>query len=82
MNRFTGVDWSSQWYKLLTTYCGRAGCLRNFSEQLQWATVYDGFVEMLQGLKEAGSLIFWMSLLDTAMVIPFWSSAIISHNLC
>jgi cytoplasmic FMR1 interacting protein len=44
-----------------------AGCLRNFSEQLQWASAYDGFNEMLQNLKEIGSLVFWMSLLDTAM---------------
>lgn len=44
------------------------GCLRNFSEQLQWASAYDGFIEMVQSLKEVGSLIFWMSLLDSAMV--------------
>lgn len=46
---------------------GVEGCLRNFSEQLQWASAYDGFNEMLQNLKEIGSLVFWMSLLDTAM---------------
>lgn len=44
------------------------GCLRNFSEQLQWASAYDGYIEMVQSLKEVGSLIFWMSLLDSAMV--------------
>lgn len=42
--------------------------LNHFTEQLQWAVNYDGRPEMLQGLKEIGSLIFWMSLLDTAMV--------------
>jgi cytoplasmic FMR1 interacting protein len=47
---------------------GGEGCLRNFSEQLQWAGSYDGLLDMLQGLKEIGSLIFWMSLLDTVMV--------------
>lgn len=41
--------------------------LNHFTEQLQWAVNYDGRPEMLQGLKEIGSLIFWMSLLDTAM---------------
>jgi cytoplasmic FMR1 interacting protein len=45
-----------------------SGCLRNFSEQLQWAGSYDGLLDVLQGLKEIGSLIFWMSLLDTVMV--------------
>lgn len=42
--------------------------LNHFTEQLQWAVNYDGRPEMLQGLREIGSLIFWMSLLDTAMV--------------
>jgi len=46
---------------------GVEGCLRNFSEQLQWAGSYDGLLDVLQGLKEIGSLIFWMSLLDTVM---------------
>lgn len=56
------------------------GCLRNFSEQLQWASAYDGFTEMLHNLKEVGSLIFWMSLLDTAMVItPFFAEC---SNYC
>nr|PNR59501.1 hypothetical protein PHYPA_002292 [Physcomitrium patens] len=46
---------------------GVEGSLNHFTEQLQWAVNYDGRPEMLQGLKEIGSLIFWMSLLDTAM---------------
>jgi hypothetical protein len=45
------------------------GRLNHCTEQLQWAVNYDGRPEMLQGLKEIGSLIFWMSLLDTAMVV-------------
>jgi hypothetical protein len=44
------------------------GTLKHFMEQLQWATNFDGRQQMLQGLKEIGSVIFWMSLLDTAMV--------------
>lgn len=48
--------------------CGLAGSLKHYTEQLQWAINYDGRPEMLQGLREIGSLIFWMSLLDTAMV--------------
>jgi uncharacterized membrane protein len=44
------------------------GNLKHFVEQLQWATNFDIRKQMLQGLKEIGSIIFWMSLLDTAMV--------------
>ncbi|CAM6019075.1 unnamed protein product [Sphagnum balticum] len=46
---------------------GVEGTLKHFMEQLQWATNFDGRQQMLQGLKEIGSVIFWMSLLDTAM---------------
>jgi cytoplasmic FMR1 interacting protein len=47
---------------------GVEGNLKHFVEQLQWATNFDIRKQMLQGLKEIGSIIFWMSLLDTAMV--------------
>ncbi|CAK9264816.1 unnamed protein product [Sphagnum jensenii] len=46
---------------------GVEGNLKHFVEQLQWATNFDIRKQMLQGLKEIGSIIFWMSLLDTAM---------------
>lgn len=46
---------------------GVAGCLTSFQEQLQWAISYEGRAEVLQSLKEIGSLIFLMSLLDTAI---------------
>ncbi|BBN10047.1 hypothetical protein Mp_5g00460 [Marchantia polymorpha subsp. ruderalis] len=46
---------------------GVTGCLKIYKDQLHWATEYEHKVEVLQNLKEIGSLIFWMSLLDTAM---------------
>lgn len=45
-----------------------AGCLKIFKEQLTWAIDYEHNSAFLHVLKEIGSLIFWMSLLDTAMV--------------
>ncbi|KAH6558764.1 hypothetical protein KP509_1Z046900 [Ceratopteris richardii] len=46
---------------------GVAGCLTSFQEQLQWAISYEGRGEVLQTLKEIGSLIFFLNLLDTAI---------------
>lgn len=46
---------------------GVAGCLTSFQEQLQWAISYEGRAEVLQTLKEIGSLIFILSLLDTSI---------------
>ncbi|KAL2641399.1 hypothetical protein R1flu_008986 [Riccia fluitans] len=46
---------------------GVTGCLKIYKDQLHWATEYEHKFEILQSLKEIGSLIFWMSLLDTAM---------------
>ncbi|MCO5571458.1 hypothetical protein L7F22_025198 [Adiantum nelumboides] len=46
---------------------GVAGCLTSFQEQLQWAINFEGRAEVLQTLKEMGSLIFFLSLLDTAI---------------
>ncbi|CAM6089472.1 unnamed protein product [Calypogeia fissa] len=46
---------------------GVVGCLKIFKEQLTWAIEFEHTSEILHVLKEIGSLIFWMSLLDTAM---------------
>ncbi|CAM6128500.1 unnamed protein product [Calypogeia fissa] len=46
---------------------GVIGCLKIFKEQLSWAIGYEDNAETLHILKEIGSLIFWTSLLDTAM---------------
>ncbi|KAI5067235.1 hypothetical protein GOP47_0017763 [Adiantum capillus-veneris] len=46
---------------------GVAGCLTSFQEQLQWAINFEGRAEVLQTLKETGSLIFFLSLLDTVI---------------
>lgn len=46
---------------------GVAGCLTSFQEQLQWIINYEGKSEVLQCLREIGGLIFFTSLLDTAI---------------
>ena len=53
---------------LMSNNASFLGCLMSFHEQLQWATNYESRGEILQILKEIGSLIFFMNLLDTAVV--------------
>eukprot|EP00252_Welwitschia_mirabilis_P019224 TRINITY_DN4392_c0_g1_i1.p1 TRINITY_DN4392_c0_g1~~TRINITY_DN4392_c0_g1_i1.p1 ORF type:complete len:490 (+),score=76.66 TRINITY_DN4392_c0_g1_i1:81-1472(+) len=46
---------------------GVAGCLRTLQEQLIWVTTYEKRGEALQTLRELGTLVAWMSLLDTVI---------------
>ncbi|XP_024519238.1 protein PIR [Selaginella moellendorffii] len=52
---------------LPTPEAGVAGAMKILKEQLQWVTSYEGKVNFIECLKEIGTLLFLMSLLDMAM---------------
>lgn len=44
------------------------GCLRLVKEQLSWGTKSELKAEVLRGIKEIGSVLYWMGLLDIVLV--------------
>ena len=48
-----------------TTY---TGCMRHIKEQLNWTSKTELKQEVLQGIKEIGSILYWMGLLDIVLV--------------
>lgn len=46
---------------------GVTGCMRHIREQLNWTSKTELKEEVLQGIKEIGSILYWMSLLDIVL---------------
>lgn len=46
---------------------GVTGCMRHIKEQLNWTSKTELKEEVLQGLKEIGSILYWMGLLDIVL---------------
>ncbi|XP_050222994.1 protein PIR isoform X1 [Mercurialis annua] len=46
---------------------GVAGCMRLVKENLNWGTKSELKVEVLRGIKEIGSVLYWMGLLDIVL---------------
>ncbi|MBA0843565.1 hypothetical protein Goarm_000742 [Gossypium armourianum] len=47
---------------------GVTGCMRLVKEQLSWGTKSELKAEVLRGIKEIGSVLYWMGLLDIVLV--------------
>ena len=50
--------------------CCLLGCMRLIREQLNWGTKAELKTEVLRGIKEIGSVIYTMGLLDIVLVSP------------
>ncbi|XP_038995515.1 protein PIR-like [Hibiscus syriacus] len=46
---------------------GVTGCMRLVKEQLSWGTKPELKAEVLRGIKEIGSVLYWMGLLDIVL---------------
>ncbi|XP_057549982.1 protein PIR isoform X1 [Amaranthus tricolor] len=46
---------------------GVTGCMRHIKEQLNWTSKTELKQEVLQGIKEIGSILYWMGLLDIVL---------------
>jgi hypothetical protein len=51
------------------------GCMRLVKEQLNWGTKSELKAEVLRGIKEIGSILYWMGLLDIVLVSVLNSSS-------
>lgn len=51
------------------------GCMRLVKEQLNWGTKSELKAEVLHGIKEIGSILYWMGLLDIVLVSVLNSSS-------
>lgn len=55
--------------------CCLLGCMRLIREQLNWGTKAELKTEVLRGIKEIGSVIYTMGLLDIVLVSPIRQTA-------
>lgn len=46
------------------------GCMRLINEQLNWGKKAELKAEVLAGIKEIGSVLYWIGLLDIVLVSP------------
>lgn len=66
------------WYTLICVYISPCtGCMRLVKEQLNWGTKSQLKAEVLRGIKEIGSVLYWLGLLDIVLVSVLISSFLI-----
>lgn len=62
------INFLQHWLIFLMCMCLLSGCMRLVKENLNWGAKTELKTEVLRGIKEIGSVLYWMGLLDIVLV--------------